>query len=225
MRWLRIIPAGVLPKLKLGYEHLVRANPELVMLSMSAFGSTGPWSEFRAYGSTIEHSSGLPHLNGNEEQPPVMQHVAMGDAIAGLNGTAALLTALYHKKRTGKGQYVDLSQAECLFPHAAPGILHQSVHGEPPERTSNRHPDYAPQGVYPCAGDDEWIFIQIQNDVQWSVMCYHVPSLEPYAQLDIAARQGRHDEIDLALQQWAQNQDAAELMEALQRDGVSAAHA
>ena len=93
---------GVLPKLKLDYAHLIETNPQIVMVSMPAFGSTGPWSEFRAYGSTVEHSSGLPHVVGQPDQPPTMQHVAFGDAIGGLNGTAAILTALWHNSVPAK---------------------------------------------------------------------------------------------------------------------------
>ena len=213
----------VLPRLRLDYQHLIVANPELVMLSMPAFGSTGPWSEFRAYGSTIEHSSGLPHLIGAAHQPPVMQHVAMGDAIAGLNGSAALLTALYHKQRTGKGQYVDLSQAECLFPHAAPGILHQSVHQEPPARIGNRHQDYAPHGVYPCTGEDNWIFLQIQTDAEWQNLCRVIAGLEAFDSLPVQARREQHNEIDRAVAQWTRNRNATSLMHELQSVGISAA--
>ena len=97
---------GTLPKLGLTYQEIRKANEQIVMLSMPAFGSDGPWAEFRAYGSTIEQSSGLPHLNGRPEDPPTMQHVALGDSIAGLNGAAAMLTALTHKQRTGEGQFI-----------------------------------------------------------------------------------------------------------------------
>ena len=69
-----------------------------MMLSMPAFGSSGPWSRYRAYGSTVEHASGLPHLNGEADWPPTMVHVAYGDAVGGLNGAAALLTALRHRR-------------------------------------------------------------------------------------------------------------------------------
>jgi crotonobetainyl-CoA:carnitine CoA-transferase CaiB-like acyl-CoA transferase len=175
---------GVLPKLKLDYSYLIEANPGLVMVSMPAFGSTGPWSQFRAYGSTVEHSSGLPHLVGDPEQAPTMQHVAFGDAVGGLNGTAAILTALWHKQRSGEGQFVDLSQVECLFPLAAPGILHQSVYGQSPRRSGNKHPDHAPHGVYPCEGDDAWVVIQVTDEIQWQRLQDLIPALAPFGDLD-----------------------------------------
>ena len=162
--------AGVLPKLGLGYEALKAVNPELVMLSMPAFGTNGPWSAYRAYGSTVEHASGLPHLNGEADWPPTMVHVAYGDAVGGLNGAAALLTALRHRRRTGEGQYLDLSQSEGLFPLGIHGILHQSVLGRPPARTGNRSPDCAPHGVYPARGQDQWVVIQVLTEPQWRAL-------------------------------------------------------
>ena len=212
---------GVLPKLKLDYSYLVEANPDLVMVSMPAFGSTGPWSQFRAYGSTVEHSSGLPHLVGDPEQAPTMQHVAFGDAVGGLNGTAAILTALWHKQRSGEGQFVDLSQVECLFPLAAPGILHQSVYGQSPRRSGNKHPDHAPHGVYPCAGDDAWVVIQVTDEIQWQRLQDLIPALAPFG--DVEERLGKREAIDECVRAWTQQRSAAAVMQLLQGVGVIAA--
>ena len=212
---------GVLPKLKLDYSYLIEANPDLVMVSMPAFGSTGPWSQFRAYGSTVEHSSGLPHLVGDPEQAPTMQHVAFGDAVGGLNGTAAILTALWHRQRTGEGQFVDLSQVECLFPLAAPGILHQSVHGQSPQRFGNAHPDHAPHGVYPCEGDDAWVVIQITDETQWHQLQDVVPSLTAFG--DLNDRLAKREAIDACIGTWTQQRTATEVMQTLQAAGVTAA--
>ena len=212
---------GVLPKLRLDYPQLKKVNPELVMVSMPAFGGTGPWSEFRAYGSTVEHSSGLPHLVGDPDQAPTMQHVAFGDAVGGLNGTAAVLTALWHKQRTGKGQFVDLSQVECLFPLAAPGILHQSVHGQTPQRFGNAHPDHAPHGVYPCHGDDAWAVIQVTEETQWHQLQAIIPTLSEFSDLD--ERLAKREAIDEYIGVWTQQRTASEVMQTLQAADVTAA--
>ena len=212
---------GVLPKLKLDYSYLVEANPDLVMVSMPAFGSTGPWSQFRAYGSTVEHSSGLPHLVGDPEQAPTMQHVAFGDAVGGLNGTAAILTALWHKQRSGEGQFVDLSQVECLFPLAAPGILHQSVYGQSPRRSGNKHPDHAPHGVYPCEGDDAWVVIQVTDEIQWHRLQDLIPALAPFG--DVDERLDKREALDECVRAWTQQRPAAAVMQLLQGVGVTAA--
>ena len=212
---------GVLPKLQLDYSHLIEANPDLVMVSMPAFGSTGPWSQFRAYGSTVEHSSGLPHLVGDPEQAPTMQHVAFGDAVGGLNGTAAILTALWHKQRSGEGQFVDLSQVECLFPLAAPGILHQSVYGQSPQRSGNKHPDHAPHGVYPCEGDDAWVVIQVTDEIQWQRLQDLIPALAPFG--DVDERLDKREALDECVRAWTQQRPAAVVMQLLQGVGVTAA--
>ena len=212
---------GVLPKLKLDYSYLIEANPGLVMVSMPAFGSTGPWSQFRAYGSTVEHSSGLPHLVGDPEQAPTMQHVAFGDAVGGLNGTAAILTALWHKQRSGEGQFVDLSQVECLFPLAAPGILHQSVYGQSPRRSGNKHPDHAPHGVYPCEGDDAWAVIQVTDEIQWQRLQDLIPALAPFG--DVDERIDKREALDECVRAWTQQRPAAAVMQLLQGVGVTAA--
>jgi crotonobetainyl-CoA:carnitine CoA-transferase CaiB-like acyl-CoA transferase len=213
--------AGVLPKLGLGYEALKAVNPELVMLSMPAFGTTGPWSAYRAYGSTVEHASGLPHLNGEADWPPTMVHVAYGDAVGGLNGAAALLTALRHRRRTGEGQYLDLSQSEGLFPLGIHGILHQSVIGRPPVRTGNRSPDCAPHGVYPARGEDQWVVIQVLTEPQWRALRGIVAGLDAFG--DVPDRLARRDELDRVVAAWTQPREAAEIMHELQANGVPAA--
>ena len=215
---------GVLPKLKLGYEVFREANENIILLSMPAFGSTGPWSQFRAYGSTVEQSSGLPHLNGLAEDPPTMQHVAFGDAVGGLNGAAALLTALRHQARTGAGQFVDLSQVEGLFPLAAHGILHYAANGEAPARQGNISPVCAPHGVYPCRGEDSWIALQIFDEDQWralqgeigeSVLCFG----------DVVDRHNQRAALDAAIGAWTARHDANQLMLRLQHVGIPAAAA
>ena len=213
--------AGVLPKLGLDYPVLAGINPALVMISMPAFGSNGPWSSYRAYGSTVEQASGLPHLSGEADAPPTMVHVALGDSVGGLNGAAALLTALYHKQNTGEGQHLDLSQSECLFPLGVQGILAQSMTGAPPPRLGNRSPQFAPQGVYPCVGEDEWIAIAIHTDEEWS-------SLADFTGIggfgDMADRMARHDELDRDIADFTRGQVAEVLMLELQAIGVRAGH-
>ena len=209
---------GTLQKLNLSYEEIREANEQIVMLSMPAFGSDGPWAEFRAYGSTIEHSSGLPHLNGWPDDPPTMQHVALGDSIAGLNGVAAMLTALEHKSRTGEGQFIDLNQAECLFPLAVHGILQQSVEGNSFDRYGNSHPDHAPYGVYPCSGEDNWILIQVFDEPEWE----RLKQMTDLNYDNLSDRLKRRDQLNKELAEWTSKKDKKELMKELQRGGICA---
>jgi crotonobetainyl-CoA:carnitine CoA-transferase CaiB-like acyl-CoA transferase len=214
--------AGVLPKLGLGYDVFREANPEIILMSMPAFGSTGPWREFRAYGSTVEHSSGLPHLNGMEADPPTMLHVAYGDACGGLNGSAALLVALRHQAKTGKGQFVDLSQTEGLFPLAAHGILEFAASGQAPVRQGNRSQQVVPQGVYPCAGEDNWIVIQAFDEQQWRALQKATDGLlDSFG--DRTDRFARLNDLDDQISTWTRAQEASALMVSLQKAGVPAA--
>lgn len=107
--------AGVMKKFWLDWEELSARRPDLVMASMSAFGTGNAWSETRAYGSTLEHGSGLPSLVGTEGVAPTMTHVAHGDPVGGLYGCAALLTALVDRQRTGDGHYVNVSMVESVL--------------------------------------------------------------------------------------------------------------
>ena len=212
---------GVLPKLNLGYEQFREVKDDIILLSMPAFGSTGPRSGLRAYGSTVEQASGLPHLNGYAEDPPTMHHVAYGDAVGGLNGAAALLVALNHLAHMGEGQFVDLSQAEALFPLGVHGIVHYAATGEAPPRTGNRSAPYAPHGVYPCRGEDQWILIQAGEEVQWQALKREAGGrLERFG--DPGDRLQRVDALDDAIAAWTARYDSRRLMIQLQSAGVPA---
>ena len=140
--WWRTTGPGVLEGFGLSYDAFRAAQPDIVIMSMPAFGVASPWAQTRAYGSTLEHASGLPMVTGWPEDPPTMNHIAYGDPIGGLSACPALLTALLHRQRTGEGQYIDLSQVECLFPLVAPWLIEQAVTGA--GRAAHRQP--APVG-------------------------------------------------------------------------------
>jgi crotonobetainyl-CoA:carnitine CoA-transferase CaiB-like acyl-CoA transferase len=213
---------GVLPKLELGYDAFRKVNENVILLSMPAFGSTGPWREFRAYGSTVEQASGLPHLNGLEDDPPTMQHVALGDPVGGLTGAAALLVALRHQARTGDGQLVDLSQVEGLFPLGVHGILEYATTGKAPPRQGNRSPSHAPRGVYPCNGEDEWIVMEVSEEAQWQALKEMIG--EPLVTFgDLRDRQRRAESLDAVIAGWTTKHDAHQLMTLLQDAGIPAA--
>ncbi len=223
---------SVLPKLGLDYDTLKQANKDIILVSMPAFGTTGPWQKFRAYGSTVEQASGLPHMNGFAEDLPTMQHVAYGDAVGGLNGASAMLVALRHQARTGEGQRVDLSQVEGLFPLGIHGILHQSALDEAPPRNGNAHSEFAPHGVYPCLPDSDsdseptWLLVQVFDDNQW--LALKRVTGEALAHFDKSynsgpARVSVAQQIDEALAQWTSTQEANSVAAVLQGAGIAAA--
>jgi crotonobetainyl-CoA:carnitine CoA-transferase CaiB-like acyl-CoA transferase len=214
----------VLPKLGLGYDVLSKLNPKLVVMSMSAFGSQSVNRDCRAYGSTLEHGSGLPSVVGHQDGPPVMSHVAFGDAIGGLNGCVAVLTALINAKLTGKGQFIDLAQIECMMPFAAPWIVAQSTGGTA-VKYGNRHPDFVPHGVFPCAGEDNWIVIAASSDAMWTKLCKVLDRADWANDPSLATAAGRRrieNDIEAALSQWTAARDADGAMAELQAAGVAA---
>lgn len=210
----------VLPKLGLDYAALRPANPGLVMVSMPAFGA-GDWRDIRAYGSTLEQASGLPSVSGPPGAPPTLNQLAYGDPVGGLNGAAALLLALHHRKRTGEGQHVDLSQVHGMIPLLAPWIIEHAITGWV-TRTGNRHPALAPHGCFRCRGDDAWVALAITDDAQWPALCGAI-GRDDLATLGTAAsRKDREDEIEAAVNAWTAVLDAEDAMLRLQAAGVPA---
>ena len=214
----------VLPKLGLDYPALAAERPDLVMVSMPAFGGSGPWRDARAYGSTLEHASGLPSVSGQADWPPTTNQLAYGDPIGGLNAAAAVLTALLHRRETGEGQHIDLAQVECMFPLVAPWILAQSATGSPGPRLGNRHPAMVPQGCFPCAADG-WIAISVADDAAWAGLCRAIGRADLAADPALATAEGRRAreaELEAALAGWTAGRDADAAMTALQAAGVAA---
>lgn len=214
----------VLPKLGLGYEVLSKLNPRLVMMSMSAFGAGSVYRDCRAYGSTLEQGSGLPSVVGDAGGPPVMSHTAFGDAVGGLNGCAAVLTALIHAKLTGKGQFIDLAQIECMMPFAAPWIIAHSIDGKAPVKYGNRHPDFAPHGCFPCAGADSWIVVAVSNDAMWPKLARLLGRDDWATDAWLKTAVGRRaieSKIEAAITAWTSTRDPERAMEALQAVGIA----
>lgn len=215
----------VLRKLGLGYAVLRLLNPRLVMMSMSAFGGESAHRNCRAYGSTLEQGSGLPSVIGNAGGPPVMSHVAFGDAVGGLNGCAAVLVALIHARSTGQGQFIDLAQIECMMPFAAPWITLHSIDGIPPKRYGNRHPQFVPHGCFRCAGDDDWIMVAATNDDMWQRLAIAIgrPDWATDTSLKSAeSRRSLENLIEDGIEAWTLTRGANQAMSELQAAGVAA---
>ncbi|WP_342723823.1 CoA transferase [Bradyrhizobium sp. B097] len=215
----------VLPKLGLGYAVLRTLNPRLVMMSMSAFGASSANRDCRAYGSTLEQGSGLPSVIGNPDSPPVMSHVAFGDAVGGLNGCAAVLVALTHACKTGQGQFIDLAQIECMMPFAAPWITVSSISGMPPQKYGNRHPQFVPHGCFRCCGYDNWIVVTATDDDMWQRLALVIGRPDWASELSLKsaeARRGIEEDIEAAIEDWTLARAADQAMSELQAVRVAA---
>jgi crotonobetainyl-CoA:carnitine CoA-transferase CaiB-like acyl-CoA transferase len=207
--------AEVLRKFGLDYAELIKVNPSLVMVSMAAFGATGPWRETRAYGSTLEQGSGLPSVGGRTQDPPMMNHLAYGDAVGGLNACAAMLIALLHRRETGEGQFIDLSQVQCMLPFTAAWAIEQSANGKVAPRAGNRHPSFVPHGVFPSAGTDKWVSIAVTDDAMWPALARLI-GLDNPALATAVGRRAQEDRIESAIAGWTMTRSPDEAMESLQ---------
>ena len=213
--------AEVLRKFGLDYAELAKVNPSLVMVSMAAFGATGPWRETRAYGSTLEQGSGLPSVGGRAQDPPMINHLAYGDAVGGLNACSAMLVALLHRRETGEGQFIDLSQVQCMLPFTAAWAIEQSANGRVAPRTGNRHPSFVPHGVFPSAGTDKWVSIAVTDDTMWRALARLI-GLDDPALAPVAGRRAQEERIETAIAAWTSARAPDEAMAILQQAGVAA---
>ncbi|MFO1079993.1 MAG: CoA transferase [Reyranellaceae bacterium] len=214
---------GALDKLGLGAATMIAARPDLVHLSMGAFGATGPWRGFRGYGTTVEQASGLPFVNGEPDDPPTMQHAAYGDPVAGLFGAVACLVGLYDRARRRRGAQIDLGQVECLFQLAADAVIAQSLRPDPLPRQGSRHPQAVVRCACPTAVAGRWIAITAETVAQGEAL------LRTIGRPDLAIDDGdpatwkRHeDRLEAALRAWCATRDPDDAVSVLQAAGVSA---
>ena len=219
--------AGLMERRGLGYDVLRSIRPDVIMVSMPAFGSVGPWKDFIQYGIGQEQLGGISSMNGYRgEDAPVKSGVNFGDPISGAHAAGALLSALWSRRRTGKGCFIDVSQLESAIMTIGEHLLGFQMNGRRAENRGNRHPVYAPHGAYPCHGEDEWITIAVADDAEWQRLCaaMDMPQLTTHSEYcDILARHRNHDALDALISRWTHDKPAADVMRMLQDAGVSAA--
>jgi crotonobetainyl-CoA:carnitine CoA-transferase CaiB-like acyl-CoA transferase len=213
----------VLGNLGISYEEMRAIKPDVILCSLSAYGHTGPWTNAPGIGGTIEPTSGMSALLGYRDGPPMNSGQMYPDAVAGLNGFAGIVTAIYHRDRTGEGQYIDLSMQEANLTFIGERALEYAVTGRVPERLGNRHQTFAPHGIFPCAGDDRWIAIACENDDQWQRLC-EVAGWHGDSRFESnRSRKVNEDALEVAIGTWTASQDRDELAAKLAGAGVIAA--
>lgn len=218
--------ARVMGNLGLDWTAVKAVNPRLVMVSMSGYGADGPRRDWLAYGSNIETTSGLTSVTGYPDGLLSRTTLFYADPVAGVHGAVAALAALEHRRRTGEGQWVELSLNECGAAFNAAMLLALEATGTVPGPAANRDVRFAPHGVYRCIGDDHWIAIACQDDTAWTALAALMgrPDLAAAPDLaTVAGRHARHDELDEAIEAWTERFEQHELAHACQGAGVSAA--
>ncbi|HLF72433.1 MAG TPA: CoA transferase [Dehalococcoidia bacterium] len=218
-------PTDVIRKLCVGYEILSQRNPRLIMLSMPAFGTTGPYESFRAFGANMEAVVGHTLLRGYPDSDATNNTgVFLADAAGGATGAFALLAALHYRNRTGKGQFIDMSQAENVTHTLSQAFMDYSMNRRVQTTLGNRDPARAPQGVYRCTGEDNWIALSCGSDAEFRGLCNVMgrPELatdERFA--DGLSRHDNQDALDPEISAWSVGQDYYEAFHALQAVGVA----
>ncbi|MEE9198161.1 MAG: CoA transferase [Dehalococcoidia bacterium] len=210
----------------LDYPALSRINPAIIMISMPGFGMNGPYRNYVSYGTDTEPSSGFCSLIGYPGPVPYKSGEAYSDPNAGLHAVGAVLTALFYRRRTGKGQFIDLSQRDALVGLIGERLLASSMNREEPQRMGNSHPYYAPHGCYRCRGEDRWVTIAVTSEEEWSALC-DVLGNPPWTReerfADQMSRWQNQKEIDAHLSRWTAGRDYMDVMHTLQARGVPAA--
>ena len=216
---------GVMARLGLSYEECVAYRPDIVFIALPGFGSTGPESGYVSYGLTQESMSGLSSITGYPDEIPIDTGVFYGDPTAGLFGAVAVVTALRHRRSTGEGQRIDLSQREAFASILPEVCFEYTMNGRVMGTEGNRHSLFAPYGCYRCDGDDSWVVINVTTDKQFEALCTAIgsPELVNDARFaDMAARKQNEGELNSRIERWSRAHEAREVMNTLQRVGVPA---
>jgi benzylsuccinate CoA-transferase BbsF subunit len=197
----------------LDYENLRKIKPNIIMLSLSTMGNTGPWRNYTGFGPTVQAFSGITHLASYPGKPPLGLGTAYADHVAGLLACLALLGALEYRRRTGEGQYIDVSQVEAMASLLGDAIIH------------DKEAQAAPHGVYRCRGDDRWCAIAVFTDEEWQGFkkaLGNPPWAEDKKFTTLTARLKNKSGLDKLVEDWTKEHTAEEAMALLQKRGVAA---
>jgi crotonobetainyl-CoA:carnitine CoA-transferase CaiB-like acyl-CoA transferase len=214
----------VMEQFGLGWERLHEVNPDLIMVRMPAFGLSGPWRDRTGFAQTMECLTGMAWLTGFPDGPPVLVRGAC-DPLSGMHAVIATLLALIERDQSGGGRLVETVMVEAALNAAAEQVAEYGASGTVLRRDGNRGPVAAPQGVYPCAGEERWLALAVVTDAQWHALREVVGDPAWAAGIDAATEEERrrnHDAIDAELTGWLASLDRDEAAARLVAAGVPA---
>jgi crotonobetainyl-CoA:carnitine CoA-transferase CaiB-like acyl-CoA transferase len=218
--------AGTAERMGLDYETLRQQKPDLVMLSLPGWGEKGPYKGYATYGSGLDAFAGHHHLRQYPGlDPTTAPSIFHSDATGALAIAFAAMGALHYRERSGRGQFIDLSQVEVLLNHLPGPLFDWQMNGRVQQPIGNRHPDMAPHGAYPCSEPATWLAIAVRDDAMWSALVGAIGgpawALDP-ALRTLPHRLERRAEVDRHLSTWTRGLTQREAMERLQAAGVAA---
>jgi benzylsuccinate CoA-transferase BbsF subunit len=217
---------GTMARLGLDYQSLKKVKPDLIMLSSSNLGQSGPHAHHAGFGSQLSSLAGFTHLTGYPNGSPQILYGPYIDYIAVAYGAVAILAALDYKRRTGRGNHIDAAQYETGLQYLAPILLDYKVNGKIAGRNANRDPHASPHGAYPCKGDDSWCALSVHSESEWQALCRVMESPGWTADEKFSSHESRkvnEDELDRRIGEWTIGFTALQLMDKLQAVGVRAA--
>ncbi len=209
---------GALAKASLGYEDFAKVNPSVIMLSMSLAGQAGPLSHMKGYAGIMTSMAGLESLVGYVEDDGTqtvvgMAKTALGDPNAANHAFCVLMAALYRRKLTGRGLWIDLSQTDAILSLLAAPLIESQFHGEA-RVMGNTHSLYAPHGHFRCKGEASWVAISVQTEMHWLALLAAIndATLTRFSALDATARLAQRQAIEKALEAWAVQHSADDIV-------------
>ena len=209
----------------LEYEDLRKIKPDIIMVSSTGYGYSGPWANFGATGPATEGAAGLAYATGYEGGTPVMAEIPYVDYTAGEHTVFAVMTALLSRLQTGDGQFIDVSQTQTSAATIPEILLDFAANEREPTRIGNSDPVMTPHGCYPCAGEDRWIVIAVSEDSEWQGLCKVLGREEWVADErfhSTFSRWQNREELDHMLGEASAFWHPHSLMEELQGNGVPA---
>jgi benzylsuccinate CoA-transferase BbsF subunit len=214
---------GVMERLGLGYDDLKAVKPNIIMLSSSAVGATGPERTYAGYAPTFAAMGGLAYITGHPDGPPMPLSGAV-DLRVGTTSAFAVLAALHYRARTGKGQYIDLSSTEAVSALIGHTFMDYSMNSRVQTRAGNRDHLMAPHNCYPCLGEDKWVTIAVACQEEWDALRRVVGDgrLEDERFADAASRWQNQGALDQIIGEWTASRTQEEVTQALQKVGVAA---
>jgi len=215
---------GAMERMGLSYEVLKKIKPDIIMMSSALMGQTGPWHDSPGYGDQLSAISGLHEISGWPDRIPG-EIGFYTDFIAPRFNALTILAALDYRRRTGKGQYLDVAQHQGGVQYVAPLLLDYVVNKRIATREGNRDPYAAPHGNYQCQGDDRWCAIAVYTDEEWQSFCNVMGNPEWTKDAKFATlekRKENEEELDSLVQEWTINKSDEDVMMELQAAGIAA---
>ena len=216
---------GVLDRRGLGYEDLRKVRPDLIMLSGSTMGTVGPDRDSTGFGPNVCSYAGQPSITGYEGGQPQNLGGNWPDYLVGAMMVYSVLSALWHRRRTGEGQRIEAAMAEVVSSMIPEAFLDYTMNGRVAGRIGNHDPHMSPHNVYRCAGDDLWVAIAVQSDEEWTRLCQlmHRPELASDSRFTtLESRKANEATLDELVQEWVLDRTSAAVTHLLQGQGIAA---